>query len=114
MAPVSQLKDGNNAGGAAVKFLHILSLSLVALCAAALGTPARAQNYPPQRVPSVVPFGAGSSPDIRARIMADEASKRWTQQVIFETPPGLAGTAGVAKADTDGYTLMLTSNGHTV
>ena len=37
----------------------------------------------------------------------------WKQQVIVENRPGLAGTAGVAKAAPDGYTLMLTSNGHT-
>jgi tripartite-type tricarboxylate transporter receptor subunit TctC len=90
-----------------------LSLALVA-GAAILGTPASAQNFPTQRVTIVVPFGAGSVTDIMARIIADEASKRWNQQVIVENRPGLAGTAGVAKADTDGYTLMLTSNGHTV
>src|SRR5262247_3364857 len=111
--PVSQVKDGNNAGGAAVKLLNTLSLALVA-GAAILGTPASAQNFPTQRVTIVVPFGAGSVTDIMARIIADEASKRWNQQVIVENRPGLAGTAGVAKADPDGYTLMLTSNGHTV
>jgi tripartite-type tricarboxylate transporter receptor subunit TctC len=49
-----------------------------------------------------------------ARILADEMSKRWGQQVIVENRPGIAGTLGVAKAPPDGYTLMLTSNGHTV
>ena len=76
--------------------------------------PASAQDYPNQRVTIVVPFGAGSVTDIMARILADEAAKRWGQQVIVENRPGLAGTAGVAKAAPDGYTLMLTSNGHTV
>ena len=41
-------------------------------------------------------------------------SKRWSQQVIVENRPGLAGTTAVGKAAPDGYTLMLTSNGHTV
>ncbi len=76
--------------------------------------PASAQNYPTQRVTIVVPFGAGSVTDIMARILADELSKRWNQQVIVENRPGLAGTTAVAKAAPDGYTLMLTSNGHTV
>jgi len=76
--------------------------------------PSAAQNFPTQRVTIVVPFGAGSVTDIMARILAEETSKRWGQQVIVENRPGLAGTAGVAKAAPDGYTLMLTSNGHTV
>jgi tripartite-type tricarboxylate transporter receptor subunit TctC len=52
--------------------------------------------------------------DILARIFADEMGKKWGQQVIVENRPGLAGTAGVAKSAPDGYTLMVTSNGHTV
>jgi tripartite-type tricarboxylate transporter receptor subunit TctC len=40
--------------------------------------------------------------------------KRWNQQVIVENRPGLAGTQAVGKATPDGYTLMVTSNGHTV
>src|SRR6516164_5972191 len=91
-------------------------LAFAAFAAATMaGTaPGRAQNFPSQRVTIVVPFGAGSVTDIMARIIADEASKRWGQQVIVENRPGLAGTTGVAKAAPDGYTLMLTSNGHTV
>ena len=76
--------------------------------------PVSAQNYPTQRVTVVVPFGAGSVTDILARIFAEDMGKRWGQQVIVENRPGLAGTAAVAKATPDGYTLMVTSNGHTV
>ena len=76
--------------------------------------PASAQSFPTQRVTIVVPFGAGSVTDILARILADDMGKRWNQQVIVENRPGIAGTASVAKAAPDGYTLMLTSNGHTV
>jgi tripartite-type tricarboxylate transporter receptor subunit TctC len=94
--------------------LRMLWLGIAALIAANFGSPASAQNYPTQRVTIVVPFGAGSVTDIMARIIADEATRRWGQQVIVENRPGLAGTAGVAKAAPDGYTLMLTSNGHTV
>lgn len=88
--------------------------TLVAVAIAVLGGPASAQSWPSQRVTIVVPFGAGSVTDILARIAADDMSKRWGQQVIVENRPGLAGTAGVAKAPADGHTLMLTSNGHTV
>jgi tripartite-type tricarboxylate transporter receptor subunit TctC len=62
----------------------------------------------------VVPFGAGSVTDILARIFADEMGRKWNQQVIVENRPGLAGSVAVAKATPDGYTLMVTSNGHTV
>ena len=84
------------------------------LAAAFVPAPAAAQSYPTQRVTIVVPFGAGSVTDIMARILGDELARKWNQQVIVENRPGLAGTAAVAKAVPDGYTLMLTSNGHTV
>ena len=87
-------------------------LGAVALFAAC--TIASAQDYPNQRVTIIVPFGAGSVTDIMARILADDLTKRWGQQVIVENRPGLPGTIAVAKAPADGYTLMLTSNGHTV
>ena len=89
-------------------------LGLAAALAAGLATPVSAQSWPTQRVTIVVPFGAGSVTDILARIFADEMGRRWGQQVIVENRPGLAGTAAVAKAAPDGYTLMVTSNGHTV
>jgi tripartite-type tricarboxylate transporter receptor subunit TctC len=60
----------------------------------------------------VVPFGAGSLTDILARMIAEEGNKKWGQQVIVENRPGLPGTIAVARAEPDGSTLMLTSNGH--
>ena len=95
--------------------LRLLCLAVVTLVAATiLAAPTRAQSFPTQRVTIVVPFGAGSVTDILARIVADEAGRRWGQQVVVENRPGLAGTVGVSKAAPDGHTLMLTSNGHTV
>jgi tripartite-type tricarboxylate transporter receptor subunit TctC len=91
-----------------------LGLALTALFPLSPSHSARAQGFPTQRVTVVVPFGAGSVTDISARIVADELARRWGQQVIVENRPGLAGTVAVAKATPDGYTLMLTSNGHTV
>jgi tripartite-type tricarboxylate transporter receptor subunit TctC len=73
-----------------------------------------AEDFPAQRITIVVPFGAGSVTDITARIVAEELSRRWTESIIVENRPGLAGTVAVSKATPDGYTLMLTSNGHTV
>src|SRR5690349_21186751 len=75
---------------------------------------ASAQGYPTQRVTIVVPFAAGSITDTLARILSDKLGTMWKQQVIVENKPGLPGTASVAKSAPDGYTLMLTSNGHTI
>jgi tripartite-type tricarboxylate transporter receptor subunit TctC len=71
-------------------------------------------DYPNQMVRIVVPFSAGSITDGLARILADKLTLLWKQQVIVENRAGLPGTTGVAKAPPDGYTLMLTSNGHTI
>ena len=93
--------------------LWLGAAAVLAACFASIA-PAPAQDFPTQRVTIVVPFGAGSVTDIMARILADDLGKRWGQQVLVENRPGIAGTAGVAKSAPDGYTLLLTSNGHTV
>ena len=96
--------------------LWIAFAALVAACsvAQAQAPSADAAKYPEQMVRLVVPFSAGSMTDLLARVIVDKLSERWKQQVIVENRPGLAGTSSVAKATADGYTLMLTSNGHTV
>jgi tripartite-type tricarboxylate transporter receptor subunit TctC len=89
----------------------------VAACAAlgfGMGGQAWAQAYPNQAVRIVVPFSAGSATDILARIVGDKLSQKWGQSVLIENKPGIPGTASVAKSAPDGYTLMLTSNGHTI
>ena len=90
-----------------------LMLGMAALVASC-GIASAEGDYPNQMVRMVVPFSAGSMTDLLARVVVDKLSERWKQQVIVENRPGLAGTSSVAKATTDGYTLMLTSNGHTV
>jgi tripartite-type tricarboxylate transporter receptor subunit TctC len=92
--------------------IRTIAIAVVALITASGG--ASAQSYPNQTVRIVVPFSAGSITDGLARILADKLSGIWKQQVIVENRPGLPGTASVASAAKDGYTLMLTSNGHTI
>ena len=75
---------------------------------------AMAADYPTQAVKIVVPFSAGSMTDLLARVIADKLQARWNKEVIVENRPGLGGTSTTAKAAADGYTLILTSNGHTV
>ena len=95
--------------------LYGFGMALLALAATCTGALAQgATKYPEQMVRLVVPFSAGSMTDLLARTIAEKLAERWKQQVIVENRPGLAGTSSVAKAPGDGYTLMLTSNGHTV
>jgi tripartite-type tricarboxylate transporter receptor subunit TctC len=90
-----------------------LLLGMAALVASSSFASAQG-DYPNQMVRIVVPFSAGSITDGLARILADKLTQIWKQQVIVENRAGLPGTTGVAKAAPDGYTLMLTSNGHTI
>jgi tripartite-type tricarboxylate transporter receptor subunit TctC len=75
---------------------------------------ANAQSYPDQSVKIIVPFGAGSITDTLARTLADKLGPIWKQNVIVENRPGLPGTTSAAKSPADGYTLMVTSNGHVI
>ncbi len=96
-----------------------LQIAVMATIASVLlAGPVAAQNaetaYPSQIVKIIVPFSAGSLTDLLARTLSDKLGKVWKQTVIVENHPGIAGTALAAKAPADGYTLMVTSNGHTV
>ena len=82
--------------------------------AAGLPHGAAAQAFPSRGVTIAVPFSGGSMTDILARTIGQKLSTKWGQPVIVENRPGIGGTAGIAKSPPDGYTLMLTSNGHTV
>jgi tripartite-type tricarboxylate transporter receptor subunit TctC len=68
-----------------------------------------AQGYPGKVVRYVVPFPAGGSPDIIARLIAERLGRIWGQQVIVDNRAGAGGTVGAqlaAKAPADGYTLF--------
>ena len=94
-----------------------LAMGAVALACSALQlqtSEVAAQSYPTRTVTIVVPFGAGSITDSLARVLADKLGAMWKQSVVVENRPGLPGTTAVAKSAPDGYTLMLTSNGHTI
>ena len=76
--------------------------------------PTAGQPYPARAVHLIVPFSAGSQTDILARVLGDKLEALWGQPVIIENRPGIPGTAAVAISRNDGYTLMFTSNGHTL
>jgi tripartite-type tricarboxylate transporter receptor subunit TctC len=68
-----------------------------------------AQIWPGKPIRYVIPFDAGSSPDIVGRTITERLSRLWGQQVVVENRVGAAGTLGsayVAKSAPDGYTLL--------
>lgn len=81
--------------------------------AAALATPrAEAADYPARPIKLVVPFPAGGTTDVVARLLADRVSPSLGQQMIVENRGGASTTLGamaVANASKDGYTLLLAS-----
>jgi tripartite-type tricarboxylate transporter receptor subunit TctC len=89
-------------------------IATLALLAAPL---AQAQAYPSKPIRLIVPFGAGGVADITARTVAQRMSETLGQQVIVDNRPsagGIVASEAVAKAEPDGYTLLLMSNGTAV
>ncbi len=87
-----------------------LALGFTALTIFATGTQASAQGFPDRAVTLVVPFAAGGSTDVVARIVAQKMSDDLGQQVIVQNVAGAGGNLGadnVARADPDGYTILM-------
>jgi tripartite-type tricarboxylate transporter receptor subunit TctC len=81
----------------------------------AAAAPALAQSWPAPTVHIIVPFGAGSTPDIVARVIADELKKKYPASAfVVENKPGASGNTGtdlVAKAKPDGATIGVSIGG---
>ena len=74
-----------------------------------------ADNYPEKPIRIIVPFAPGGSVDLVARIVGQKFTEAWGQPTIVETRPGagtMIGTQATAKADPDGYTLMVAVSNH--
>jgi tripartite-type tricarboxylate transporter receptor subunit TctC len=75
---------------------------------------AAAQDWPTKLVKIVVPFAAGATPDVVARLIADDLQTRLNQAFIVENRPGASGNTGtdvVAKAEPDGTTIGVSIGG---
>lgn len=90
-------------------------MRFVALLLALVALPAAAQDaYPSKPIRLYVGFPAGGGPDLIARILAGKLTERWGQPVVVENRPGASGSIAadvVAKAQPDGYSLILSSSG---
>lgn len=89
-----------------------------ALCALMLAAPAAfAQSYPDRAVRAVIPFAPGGAVNSVGRIVAARLQEKFKQPVVVENRVGAGGNIAadaVAKAAPDGYTLLLTTNGHAI
>jgi len=92
----------------------------IAICSSVgfIGAPAIAQeSYPSKPVRVIVPFSAGGTTDILARVFARKMGEAWRQPVIVENRTGAGGNIGatdVARSKPDGYTLLLTGPNHSI
>jgi tripartite-type tricarboxylate transporter receptor subunit TctC len=78
---------------------------------------ASAQTYPARPIKIIVPFTPGSATDVMGRIVGERLNAAWGQPVVVDNRPGAGGSIGIretARAEPDGYTLVLVSSGHAV
>jgi tripartite-type tricarboxylate transporter receptor subunit TctC len=92
-------------------------LALIAALASAALVPferAAAQDFPSRPVRFIVPYAAGGSGDLLARLLGNKLASLWGQQVVVDNRAGgggLIGTEAAARSEPDGYTLYLATDG---
>ena len=90
---------------------------IVAVVLAATALQAVAQSYPTRPVRVIIAFPPGSATDIIGRVISSKVSELWGQQAVPDNRGGAGGSiasAIAAKANPDGYTLLINSNAHVV
>ena len=73
-----------------------------------------AAEFPARPIRMIVPYAAGGTADVLARIVGQKMTEVWRQQVVVDNRGGANGNIGsdiVAKADADGYTMLLGTSG---
>jgi tripartite-type tricarboxylate transporter receptor subunit TctC len=89
-------------------------LAALATLALAPLAPAAAQDFPSRPVRFIVPYAAGGSGDLLARLLGNKLASLWGQQVVVDNRAGgggLIGTEAAARSEPDGYTLYLATDG---
>jgi tripartite-type tricarboxylate transporter receptor subunit TctC len=100
---------------AVMKLIHAFA-ALTLAAGIPMGT-VNAETWPAKPLRAIVPFAAGSITDIIPRIVLEKLSAQIGQPIIVENRPGGAQTAGanaVAKAEPDGYTILVNSSAHVI
>jgi tripartite-type tricarboxylate transporter receptor subunit TctC len=93
---------------------RLFGKAMALLLAAGTALCATAQDYPSHALRLIVPFAAGSTPDVFARIVSEKAAQALKQPVVIENRAGAGGNLGtdlVAKAAPDGYTIGVSITG---
>jgi tripartite-type tricarboxylate transporter receptor subunit TctC len=93
-----------------VRLIFILSSLLLAVAA-------QAENWPSRLIKATIPFGAGSAADVVPRLVFDRLAAELGQPIVIENRVGAGGTLGtaaVAKADPDGYSIVAHSSALTI
>jgi tripartite-type tricarboxylate transporter receptor subunit TctC len=88
--------------------------TVLAAFAAGAAPPARADDYPARAVTIVVPFTPGGAGDLLARMVGARLEQKWGKPFVIENRPGagsIIGASTVAKAQPDGYTLLIAPSG---
>ena len=94
--------------------IRSLTLLAAATIVALASTPSAAQDFPTRPVRFIVPYAAGGSGDLLARLLGNKLAAIWGQQVVVDNRAGgggLIGTEFAARSDPDGYTLYLATDG---
>ena len=94
--------------------MKLARLGAIAVILLAFAPVADAQDFPSRPVRFVVPYAAGGSGDLLARLLGEKLSTMWGQQVVVDNKPGaggLIGTEFAARSEPDGYTLYLATDG---
>ena len=95
--------------------LKMLAAIVATAAAVVLAVPSQAQDYPNRVIRIVHGFPPGGNVDLIARILANEMEKSLSQSIVVEAKPGIAGALAaeaVARADADGYTLLVVPSAH--
>ena len=95
---------------ARIRWTALLALACTGAAAFAQATP----GWPNKPIHILIPYAAGSSPDVFARIVAEKIAPRLGQPVVVDNRAGAGGnngTGAIAKAAGDGYSFLVSTNG---